>query len=107
MADIRLDPGAVPQPDPQRAGAAARNAAAEQATNAPGATRQGEKMLAPDTVELSADAQAVGSAEAIPKGEVPADRLREVGQRLASGHYDQPDVQATVADKVKGDLGAV
>jgi hypothetical protein len=105
MANIRLDTGAVPQPDPRRAGEAARNAPTGKAADAAGGARALDQGLPADTVELSADAQQVSGGEAVPKGSVLADRIREIGAKLASGHYDTPEVRDTVADKIKGDLG--
>jgi hypothetical protein len=105
MANIRLDTGAVPQPDPRRAGEAARNAPTGKASDAAGGARALEQGLAPDTVELSADAQQVSGGDAVPRGEVTPDQLKAIGQRIASGHYEKSDVQAVIADKIKGDLG--
>lgn len=42
---------------------------------------------------------------AIPAGEVPADRLREIGERLANGHYDTTEAMRVVAGKIKRELG--
>ncbi len=105
MANIRLDGGAIPQPDPRRTGEAARNQAAQKSGDAPVGSRTVEQGLSPDRVELSPDAQQLSSSEAVPKGEVSPDRLKQVGGRIAKGFYSSTDVQSVIADKIKGDLG--
>lgn len=60
---------------------------------------------AQDSVNLSADARAVGQADqATSPAGLSRDRLQEVLQRLTSGYYDNPEVVAQVAAKVQQDL---
>ncbi|MEZ4457515.1 MAG: hypothetical protein R2882_13355 [Gemmatimonadales bacterium] len=59
----------------------------------------------PDSVDVSTEARALAEqSEARPaKSSLPVDRLKEVGERLASGFYDQPEVIDQVARRIAGD----
>ena len=58
-----------------------------------------------DSVEVSAEAKALSEqTEARPaKSSLPADRLKAIGERLASGHYDRPEVIDQVARRLARD----
>ena len=58
-----------------------------------------------DSVEVSAEAKALAEqTEARPaKSSLPPDRLKAIGERLASGHYDRPEVIDQVARRLAKD----
>ena len=60
----------------------------------------------PDSVDLSSDARALAEQQEVrnAKSSLPTDRLKEIGERLASGFYDQPEVIESVARRVSTDL---
>jgi len=52
-----------------------------------------------DRIELSADAVALNQRveiEPAPAGEISPERLLAIGQRLAAGHYDRPEVRDAI-----------
>jgi len=56
-----------------------------------------------DGVELSSAAQALharAEADLPPVNQLPVERLRQILRRLAEGHYEQPDVQRLVAQRM-------
>jgi hypothetical protein len=106
--DIRLpSSGQTPRPGANRLGGSGSTGhvrsdrAPESDAGAPGG--------AGDRVELSPDALALqqrGEVEPVPSGELGAERLRAIGERLASGHYDRPEVHDTVLRALIRDLDA-
>jgi hypothetical protein len=56
-----------------------------------------------DSVEVSNEAKALATSPAREAASsLPADRLTEIGERLATGYYDQPDVIEQLARKLSG-----
>jgi hypothetical protein len=71
-----------------------------------GRTRD-EAAPAKDNVELSAAAlelQGQAGAGEVPSGELSKERLNQVLDRLASGHYDRPEVRDETAERAGEDL---
>lgn len=70
------------------------------------ATSQPAQESRKDDVQISAQArelQLVGTAaQAAP--ELSSERMREVLDRMTTGHYDRPDVQREVVEKLLQDL---
>ncbi len=60
-----------------------------------------------DSVDLSADARALSEQQEVrsAKSSLPTDRLKEIGERLATGFYDQPEVIESVARRISADPG--
>ena len=58
-----------------------------------------------DSVDVSTDARALAkrSEAREAKSSLPVARREEIGERLASGFYDQPEVIDRVANKIAGD----
>ena len=58
-----------------------------------------------DSVDVSPDAKALAEQRDARSttSSLPADRLKEIGDRLASGFYDQPEVIDQVARRVARD----
>lgn len=59
-----------------------------------------------DRVELSGEALALERSQGAERSggfELSADRMRSITQRLASGHYDRPEVQAAVVSRLAAD----
>jgi len=57
------------------------------------ASDSGAPSLAPDQVRLSDEARGIqGAAETAPAGELSADRMRQVLDRIQQGFYDRPEV---------------
>lgn len=58
-----------------------------------------------DSVDVSADAKALveGSEARASRSTLSPDRLKEIGDRLATGHYDQPEVIDEVARRLSRD----
>jgi hypothetical protein len=58
-----------------------------------------------DSVNVSSEAKdlARGSESGPPRTSLSAERLTELGRRLATGHYDQPEVLDRVARRVAED----
>lgn len=58
-----------------------------------------------DSVDVSPDAKALAEQREAraAKSSLPADRLKEIGDRLASGFYDRPEVIDQVARRVARD----
>ena len=93
--------GKGPQPtDPRKTGAAAKS---QPASDAAAPKRHAGSVSPSDEVRISSDVSASESGE-IPRGEVSGDRLREIGDRIASGFYDRPEVVDVVARGILADL---
>ena len=91
----------------QAAQEAARAAEARKATSgsaAPKGAADPDAVRA-DSVDVSSAARELaGGREArAAESSLPADRLREIGERLASGFYDSPEVVDQVARRVAAD----
>lgn len=57
-----------------------------------------------DAVDVSSEAKALaGESKGRRPSSLSAERLKEIGERLASGHYDQPEVIDTVARRLAAD----
>jgi hypothetical protein len=58
-----------------------------------------------DTADVSAEARALAGQQGSPaaRSSLPADRLKEISERLESGFYDRPEVIAQVARGVAND----
>jgi hypothetical protein len=59
--------------------------------------------VAADDVSLSAetrDLEERARVEAPPSGELPPDQLKVLSRRIADRHYDQPEVQNALADRL-------
>lgn len=58
-----------------------------------------------DSAEVSAEARALaeGSAARRKDAGLSADRLKEIGERLATGFYDRPEVIDRVAERIHRD----
>ncbi len=95
--------GQTPKPGPGRLGqTAATRAPNKDAQSAPDA-----ETTRTDRVELSAAAlelQGQLGVEKTPVHELPPDRLREIGERVAGGFYEQPGVKDVVVRLVARDL---
>jgi hypothetical protein len=59
----------------------------------------------PDSVDLSAEARHLADGSDVRPGQssLSLDRLQQVGERLAAGFYDQPEVIEQVARRVARD----
>lgn len=89
------DPAAI---EAQRAADPARSPDARTA-DAGSATPQGA-----DSVEVSSEAKALADgSEARGKSQLSAERLKEIGERLATGYYDRPEVIDEVAKRIQAD----
>ena len=105
--DIRpTQPGQTPQTGPgslkENAGAPAPRPEPREAT-APAGTPQ-------DQVQLSAavrDLQARLGLEQIPVAELTPERLRAIVARVASGHYDRPEVVEELARRLLAGDGTI
>ncbi len=91
------DPAAL---DTARAAEAQQQAQARTAKS--GAEARPERA---DTVDVSSEAKALAEQSEARGAEstLPKDRLKEIGERLASGFYDQPEVIDQVARRVAKD----
>lgn len=93
------------KPDP----AALESARAQEAQKAVAArTRAAQARDAEvrnDSVDVSADAKALSAQTETraSQSSLPPDRLKQIGERLASGHYDKPEVIAQVARRLVQD----
>jgi hypothetical protein len=106
-----LPSGAQPAPDPSRLPprtAPATGVPPVRPTNGQPAAVEPVRP-AGDNVSLSDAARqlAAQAASGARSGEpqLSADRLKEIGQRVANGFYDRPDVVAETARRVAPDLG--
>ncbi len=90
------------KPDP----AALESARAQEAQKAGAAQNRAAQAkdaeVRKDSVEVSADAKALSEqTEArASQSSLPPERLKQIGERLASGHYDRPEVIAQVARRL-------
>ena len=99
MAIDPLVPPGVPRPDAQRTDGAVRG---KQVAGG-GIGRAATDAATGDQVQLS-DAAATSSADGeIPTGTLSPEQVRRIGEKLASGAYDDPAVAANVAKKLIGD----
>lgn len=59
----------------------------------------------PDSADVSAEARALaeGVSESAKPSGLTADRLKQIGERLANGHYDSPEVIDEVARRLQRD----
>jgi anti-sigma28 factor (negative regulator of flagellin synthesis) len=92
----KLDPTALESArtaETRKAGEAAAAKAAKAPQNSKG-----------DSVDVSAEAKALAQqSEARAASSIAPDRLKQIGERLASGFYDQPEVVDQVARRVAKD----
>lgn len=96
--------GQTPRPGIERAGKSTPTGAPARANDAsapstPGVTR--------DDVQISAQARELQQMDAAARGvagEVPAERMKQVLERLSGGYYDQPQVRDIVLSKLSKDL---
>ena len=96
----RTGPADSPQLDSKRA------AEAHKPELAPAAVPAREaKGARTDSVNVSAEAKALveGSESRTSGSGLSAERLKEIGERLATGHYDRPEVVDQVARRVARD----
>ena len=105
MTIDRLTSAGVPAPDPRKAGPATRG---EHVAGTPGTSGSGpvSRTEPSDQISLSPDALDAGSTESVPRGELPAARLRQIGERIASGFYDRDQVIDLVAKAVAAEVRA-
>lgn len=85
---------------------AARTAEAQQQAQARAAKSNTERRTdRPDSVDVSSEAKALAEQTEARASEstLPKERLKEIGERLASGFYDQPEVIDQVARRVAKD----
>jgi hypothetical protein len=57
-----------------------------------------------DQVRISAEAQAAAGSQDVPRGELPAERVQQLGERIAGGFYDTPEVVELVARSILSEL---
>ena len=81
---------------------AAETRPADQARAHPG---QAPTKPRADSVDVSADAKALaeGADARATRSSLAADRLKEIGERIATDYYDRPEVIDVVARKVADD----
>lgn len=93
------------KPDPAALESArSQEAQKANAAQARTATAKGKDAARKDSVEVSAEAKALSEqTEARAKSSLPPERLKQIGERLASGHYDKPEVIAQVARRLAKD----
>jgi hypothetical protein len=80
--------GTAASPQPAESGSAASVPAAAQPA---------------DEVEVSGAARELlerGGAEAPPANQLPPERLRQIARRIADGHYDRPEVQRHMLERI-------
>jgi hypothetical protein len=103
MTIDRLGTHGAPAPDPRKAGPAAKGERVSGSESIIGQAH-GKASSPADQVILSAEALAAGASVNVPRGELPVARIREIGQRLANGYYEQASVIDTVTRAVLKDL---
>lgn len=65
------------------------------------AANQKREQIKADSADVSAEAKALAQgATERPKSTLSADRLKQIGERLADGHYDRPEVIDEVARRL-------
>ncbi len=97
--------GPTPRPGARQPvqGKVAPEPRADEASRAPETARPapGDNVQLSDAVK---ELHGQISAEAVPSGEIPPDRLADVMDRLAKGHYDRPEVKDQVVGRIADDL---
>lgn len=89
--------------DPRRTESTVRGQKVTPGTDGPG--RPSGPVASPaDQVAFSDNVQGLGGREDVPRGEVSAERLRVIGERIASGYYDRPEALDAVARGILADL---
>lgn len=71
------------------------------------AATTGAPSTSSDEVRISAPARqllAQSGPEAVPQGEVSPDRLLTLSERIAQGHYDQPEIIDAVLRRLSAEL---
>jgi hypothetical protein len=81
------------------------NRVAESQKPDPGRTGspEAEKSARVDSVDVSSEAKALASESRVSESSLSAERLKEIGERLASGYYDRREVIEHVARRVAGE----
>jgi hypothetical protein len=103
MTIDRLGTHGTPAPDPRKAGPAAKGERVSGGQPIVGQAH-GKASGPADQVILSAEALAAGASVNVPRGELPVARIREVGQRLSNGYYDQTSVIDAVTSAILREL---
>ena len=81
-----------------------RAAEARQDERAKGPANKQKNQVKADSVEVSSEARALAKHDApATNSGIHPDRLKEIGERLASGFYEQPEVVDEVARRLEAD----
>jgi hypothetical protein len=99
--------GSTPRPGSRRPVDATDKSAGKRVEGEVRGRTRDEAAPPKDNVELSAAAlelQGQAGAGEVPSGELSPERLGRVLDRLASGHYDKPEVRDQAAERAGEDL---
>jgi hypothetical protein len=79
-----------------------RRAAAPPLSAAPVADAADGSTARADSVEVSSEARALAEASGVrpTRSSLPPERLEQIGERLATGFYDRPEVVAELARRL-------
>jgi hypothetical protein len=93
--------GPPPRPEANRLSGTAATPQPAEAGNA--GSEQPAAAQAADGLELSGAARELlqrGAADSPPASQLPPERLKQIAHRIAQGHYDRPEVQRQMLERI-------